>query len=199
MKTRSLLESSIVAYVALGLVVAFGGCASTKMTSTWTDPSAKGASLSKVAVVCLTKDPAVRRMTEDTAASQLAGAQAVPSYQVVDDADIQDRDALKGKLLAQGFQGVLLMQIAGVTERMSRPRYGVIGDDYAWGEVIAYRPTFPRPEAVVHVVSDLYSLQEGKVIWSGVSQTFNPATAKEFMASASKAVAKAIQKDRLVL
>ena len=39
------------------LALATASCASTEMTSTWTDPSAKGASLSKVAVVCLTKDP----------------------------------------------------------------------------------------------------------------------------------------------
>jgi hypothetical protein len=38
------------------------GCASTAMTSIWTDPSAKRAELSKMAVICLAKDPGLRRM-----------------------------------------------------------------------------------------------------------------------------------------
>jgi hypothetical protein len=49
------------------------------------------------------------------------------------------------------------------------------------------------------VVSNLYSLQDGKLIWSGVSQTFDPASAQAVVQGVSKAVAKSIQKDRLVL
>ena len=79
--------------IAAGLTIALAmGCASTEMTSTWTDPAAKGASLSKVAVVCLTKDPGLRRMAEDTAAANLTGAQAMPSYQVLGDADLKTEE-----------------------------------------------------------------------------------------------------------
>ncbi len=66
--------------VALGLAALAAGCASTQMTDTWTAPSAKGAELSKVAVICMTKDPGLRRMAETTAAQNLVGAQAVPSF-----------------------------------------------------------------------------------------------------------------------
>ena len=72
MKTSSQLGRTVVVVNALAMALAIASCASTKMTSTWTDPSAKGASLSKVAVMAMTKDPGLRRMAEDTAASQLA-------------------------------------------------------------------------------------------------------------------------------
>ena len=61
--------------IAAGLTIALAmGCATTEMTSTWTDPSAKGAALSKIAVVCLTKDAGLRRVAED-AAKQLVARQ----------------------------------------------------------------------------------------------------------------------------
>jgi hypothetical protein len=187
-----------VGVVVLGLALAMVGCASTDMSSTWTDPSAKGASLSKVAVICLAKDPGVRRMAEDTAASQLVGAQAVPSYQVLGDMDLKDRDAVKAKLKEQGFQGVLFMRIAGVTEQVSPAAYSTF-DGYYGVAGPMMDPGYVQTDTVVHVVSNLYSLQDDKLIWSGVSQTFDPASAKSFMTSVSKAVAKSIQKDRLVL
>jgi hypothetical protein len=189
----------MVTCAALGLTLAVAGCASTDMTSTWTDPSAKGASLSKVAVVAFARDPGLRRMAEDSAAQQLAGAQAVPSYQVLGDTDLKDRDAVKAKLSEQGFQGVLLMRMAGVTERVDPAMYGGFDGYYGWAASAAYDPAYLQTETVVHVVSHLYSLPNDKLIWSGVSQTFNPASAHEFMTSVSKAVAKSIQKDRLVL
>jgi hypothetical protein len=47
-----------------------------------------------------------------------------------------------------------------------------------------------QTDTIVHVVSNLYDLDQNKLIWSGVSQTSDPASAKEFMTSVSKAVAK---------
>jgi hypothetical protein len=199
MKTRSLIENSVVALVALGLAFATLGCASTDMTSTWTDPAARGASLSKVAVVCLTKDPGLRRMAEDAAAAQLKGAQAVPSYQVLGDANLQDREAVKAMLKQQGFQGVLLMRLAGVTEQINPVTYGTFDGYYGWAAGAVYDPAYLQTDTIVHVISNLYSLEEDKLIWSGVSQTFDPSSAKSLMIDVSKAVAKSIQKDRLVL
>src|SRR5436190_3336872 len=115
-------RKTFAAFLALGglAIAAMGAsCASTEMTSSWTDPTARGAALSKVAVVCLTKDPGLRRMAEDTAASQLQGAQAIPSYQVLGDTDLRNRDSVKNMLATAGFDGVLIMRLAGVTERVT--------------------------------------------------------------------------------
>ena len=49
------------------------------------------------------------------------------------------------------------------------------------------------------MVSNLYDLNQNKLIWSGTSQTFDPASAKQFMNDVSKAVAKSLEKDRIIL
>jgi hypothetical protein len=182
----------------LGFLALAASCASTDMTSTWTDPTAKGAALSKIAVICMTPDPGLRRMAEDTAASQMANAQAIPSYQILNDDDLKDREMVKAKLRAAGVNGVLVMRMAGVSERISPTSYGTFDDYYTYAGSAIYAPGYTT-ETVVKVVSNLYSLDQNKLIWSGVSQTFDPASAKEFMTSVSKAVAKSLQKDRLIL
>jgi hypothetical protein len=199
MRNGSLKGTITATLVALAAALAGASCASTDMTSTWTDPSAKGASLSKVAVICMAKDPGLRRMAEDTAAQQLVGAQATPSYQVLGDMDLKDKAAVKAKLKEQGFQGVLFMRLAGVTEQVTPMSYPTFDGYYDFAAGTVYDPGYLQTDTVVHVVSNLYSLQDDKLIWSGVSQTFDPASAKSAMTGVSKAVAKSIQKDRLVL
>ena len=191
--------ASLLGGLALAAVAA--SCASTDMTSTWTDPAAKGTALSKVAVLCMTKDEGLRRMAEDTAAAQMQGAQAIPSYQVLADTDLKDREAVKAKLQAAGVNGVLVMRMTGVTEQASvvGGPYGTFDGYYAYAGSAMYAPAYVETDKIVHVVSNLYSLDQNKLIWSGTSQTFDPASAKSFMTDVSKAVAKSLQKDRLIL
>ena len=51
----------------------------------------------------------------------------------------------------------------------------------------------------MHVVSNLFDLDKNKLIWSGTSKTFDPSTVSQFMTDLSKAVAKSLQKDRLII
>ena len=191
---------TVVATAALVIATLATGCATTEMTNTWTDPAAKGAAMSRIAVVCLTKDPGLRRMAEDATAGQLAGAQAIPSYQVLGEADLKDRAAVKEKLKAAGFNGVLVMRLAGVSEQVTAMGpYDTFDGYYDWGVGAAYAPGYLETDTVVHVVSNLYSLDQNKLVWSGTSKTFDPASARQFMTDVGQAVAKSLQKDRIVL
>jgi hypothetical protein len=140
-------------------------------------------------------------MAEDTAAAQMTGAQAIPSYQLLGDADLKDREGVKTKLRAAGVSGVLVMRLAGVTERVTPVGgpYSTFDGYYDYADAAVYAPGYLETDTIVHVVSNLYDLNQNKLIWSGTSQTFNPASAKEFMTDVSKAVAKSLQKDRLVI
>jgi len=186
-------------FVTLAALVA--SCASTEMTSTWTDPAAKGAALSKVAVVCITKDAGLRRIAENTTASNLAGAQAIPSYQILGDTDLKDLDTVKSKLRAAGINGVLTMRMTGVSEQVNNAigPYGSFDTYWGYAAGAVYAPGYLDAETVVHMVSNLYSLEQNKLLWSGVSKTFDPASAQAFMNDVSKAVAKSLEKERVVL
>jgi hypothetical protein len=202
MNTAMNKRSAIAVGGAIGLAVLAMSCASTEMTSTWTDPSARGAALSRIAVVCLTKDAGARRMCEDAAASQLLGVQATPSYQALGDTELRNREAVKAQLKSAGFQGVLVMRMTGVTEQVTAVDgpYGTFDGYYNWAGAAVYDPGYLQTDTVVHVISDLFSLQgQEKLIWSGVSQTFDPASSKSAVVDVSKAVAKSMQKDRVIM
>jgi hypothetical protein len=185
------------AALLLGTVAA--GCASTQMANTWTDPTARGAPLSKVAVVCVSRDESVRRVAEDDMARRMTNA--VPSYQVLGDADMSNKEAVRAKLESQGFDGALVMRLAGVTEHVV-PGTGPYGSfygyyDYAYNT--AYGPAGPQVETVVRVENRLYSLKDDKLIWTGQSKTFDPSSTKQAVEGVTTEVAKALQKERLIL
>ena len=189
---------------ALGVLAAgvlAASCATTDMTSTWTDPNAKHAALSNIAVISMTPDPGLRRMAEETAAAQMKGAHAVPSYQVLSDADLRDREVVKVKLKEAGFDGVLIMRVTGVSEQVSMVGgpYGSFDAYYNYAGSTLASPGYLKTDKIVHVLSNLYSLEENKLIWSGVSETFDPSSTKSFVKDVSKAVAKSLHKDRLIL
>jgi hypothetical protein len=185
------------ALVTAGFALALGACSSTQMTSTWKDPNAAGAQLSKVAVVAITKDEGVRRMAEDDVASKI-GPRVTPSHKVLEGVDLKNREAVKSKLVQEGFNGVLVVRMAGVTEQVTPGvgPYGTFGDyyDYAYGAAWG-----PEVDTLVHVVSTLYTLPDSKMIWSGASQTFDPDSIKDVFDGVSKALAKEVQKNRLIL
>jgi len=176
-----------------GLALAVGACSSTQMTNTWQAPNTAGTQLTKVAVVALAKDEAIRRMAEDDMATQL-GPRTVASYHVLEGVDLKDREAVKSKLQREGFNGVLIMRLAGVTQTVT-PGMG-FDPYYDWAYGSAYGP---QVDTKVHVVSSLYSLPDSKMIWAGTSQTFDPTSIKEVLDGVSKAVAKEVQKNRLIL
>src|SRR5436305_10911924 len=124
---------ALLAAAGIGIATLSLACATTEMTNTWTDPSAKGAAMSRIAVVCLSRDPGLRRMAEDTTAAQMAGAQATPSYQALGETDLKDRPTVKAKLKAAGFNGVLVMRLAGVTEQVTATGpYDTFDGYYDW-------------------------------------------------------------------
>jgi hypothetical protein len=196
-KTKTLLMTAGLAIATLSM-----SCATTEMTNTWTDPTARGTTMSKVAVVCMTKDEGLRRMAEDAAVSQLQakGAQGIASYQVLGDVDMKDREAVKAKLRAAGADGVLVMRMTGVSQQVSMVGgpYSTF-DGYYGAGMMVYDPGYVQTDTIVHVVSNLYSLDQNKLIWSGTSQTFDPSSATQFMNDVSKSVAQSLQKDRLIL
>ena len=193
-------RAALVFAVAFGVAI-LGSCASTTMSNTWIDPTAQGSRLSKIAVVSLSPDPGLRRMAEDSAASHITGTVAEPSYRYVPDGDVRNQEAVKAMLLGHGFDGALVMRVAGVTEQLrSFPGpYYTFDAYYAWAGSAVFAPGYLETDTIVHVVSNLYSLPENKLIWSGVSRSFDPSSTKTLMNDVSKTVAKSLVKDRVVL
>src|SRR6185436_425426 len=93
-------------------------CASTSIEQQWRAPQVT--QLHRVATVMHSRDITVRRAAEDDMAQQLRtrGVDAVPGYRILSDQDYHDREAAKARLRAAGFDGVIVMRLAGKDTRL---------------------------------------------------------------------------------
>ena len=64
--------------------------------------------------------------------------------------------------------------------------YDTFDGYYDWGVGAVYAPGYLETDTVVHVVSNLYSLDQNKLVWSGTSKTFDPASANQFMTDVAR-------------
>jgi hypothetical protein len=175
------------------LVWAAASCASTEMESTWRDPGSPTAMLDRVAVICLSRNEGMRRMAEDEVVKQIGTPRVVQSYRVLSGIDLRDRQSVKASLQRQGFDGVLVMRLAGVTDEISQVPVGSFDRYYGWA---AYQPVV---NTVVRVSTNLYSLPMDRLLWAGNSKTFDPSSPQKTVHEVSRAVSKELKKDRLII
>ena len=179
--------------------LAVAGCAATRLKSTWVDPTDRGGPLSKVAVLVFHEDDNLRRFAEDQASRTLMGsARIVPGYRLFERPD-PDVDKVKDRLIAEGFDGVLMARTVSVDTQQQYipPRtmavptgpvlvgpfvgaHGFIGYyRHVWGYTYQTLPGYTTEQTTVVVESVLYRLPGGNPVWSAVSETRNPDSAAE--------------------
>ena len=97
-------------WIAVGLI-ALTGCSSTQLTSTWSPPDAQPITFQKVLVVCITEDKVTRHVAEDALVQEVKRAEAVPSYQLIPDAELRDHKKVRTRMVAAGFDGAVTMRL----------------------------------------------------------------------------------------
>jgi len=173
MKIRTLLPLSLI-----GLMLA--SCSSTKLEKSWADPSFNAATtqpFKKVLIFAPLKDAASQRTAEDKIAAQFKekGA-AVPSYTYLQASDT-NQTILDQKLIKDGFDGVISMQLKEVEKSTSYVQGTTYGGYhgyrgyYGYG---AYSPGYYTEDKTFMVETNLFSIRDNKLLWSGTTSSLNP-------------------------
>ena len=169
----------------LGLLVAAGCGPSTKLLHTWSDPAITPNSLNKIMVLGIAKNSTIRRTYEDhfVLALKAQGTDAAPSYPYTADGQL-DSAAVQAKLAEMHVSGLIVTRVtdkqtvdtyyppttsyAGVPS----PYYGGWYGYYNMGYSYVSSPGYTVQSQVVNLETNLYRVQDGKLIWSGLSQTW---------------------------
>ena len=149
-------------------------------------------------------------------AQEIARAQAVPAYQLVPDAELRDHAKVLAIMTEGGFDGAVTMQLLKVKKEAThiaeirspspgssgyRSRYGSgsFSDSYgrSWGGAYVYQG-YTQVDEVVEIETRVYSLKDDKLIWMGVSETFNPTSVKTAVKEIAAAVAADMRKKGLL-
>ena len=173
------LTQKIVLAVGLIAVVACGG---TKLSGTWQDPDMAGVPFKKVIVLTLAKDKIMRRVAEDEFVNSLPkNTQGVQSYNLIPDDELKDEAKVRARLEKANFDGAAVLRLVGtdnqVTYNPGTIMYSFWGY-YGYASPFVYDTSYVTAEQVVRVETAVYSMATEKLIWSGVSESMNPSSAK---------------------
>jgi hypothetical protein len=188
----------------LTMVLCLGGCATSRIENAWVEPSATAQSfaLNKVLVIARASDGALRRGTEDAMDRSLSSGprgqsgQLVvhPSYTLLDDRELTDAAAARKKVEAAGYDGAVLIRFVSSHQEVtvSPPSYaGGFWGYYGYGGgAMMYDPGTVRTDTILKLQVNIYSLAEGKLLWSGVTRTLNPSKIEKLVGDVSEAVRK---------
>ena len=168
-------------FLPLGLIGLLFACSpSTKLEKSWADPSFNAATtqpFKKVLIFAPLKDAASQRTAEDKIAAQLKEkGSAVPSYSYLQPADT-NQNLLDQKLLKDGFDGVISMQLTDVeksTSYVQGTSYGGYHGYRGYYGYGSYSPGYYTEDKKYLVETNLYSLRDNKLLWSGTTSSINP-------------------------
>ena len=192
---------------AMGLALVSCG-ASTSLKNSWRDPSVTGPlEFNKVLVAMVTKDGSTRRTVEDDVAQRITAnrkVEAVPSYTILLESDLQDKEHARQIVEQAGFDGAVMLRVVGVDKETTyvpgtypSPYYNFWGYyDYAWPAV--YDPGYMQTDTIVNIETMVYSIKDGKLVWTGTTESFNPSDLDDLVEGIGATVSQEMTKQGLL-
>lgn len=192
-----------VRWLTMGLLVGLmGACASTRVTSTWTDPTlAEQERPRKALVAAVVPDESIRRVLEERLVAQLReeGIDATPSFQFIPDVRELAKDNIREVAQAHGMDAILMTRFRGIQTRVNYSP-GYTWDGY-WGmwDPWMYQPGYITTETVARLETSLFVPKDGgRLVWTASSQTFNPTGSPRQLEGIARALVKRMEKDGVV-
>jgi hypothetical protein len=164
------------------------GCSTSVLVNQWSDVSYHGPALTNMLIVAVRKDPVRRRVWEDAFIGELArhGVSATQSYRLFPDA-LPDSNQLAGAVAASTFDGII------ITRRLPKAVSTQYVPGYVTPEPVTkysqrkqqfytyYRdvehPGYVDTLKIANRSIDIWTTgSDGRMIWSAVSETPEPAT-----------------------
>ena len=180
--------------------------AAPQLKASWRNMDPAAAPVSKVVVIGLARDVATRRSMEDALVAEIRknGATAGPSYTVVPGELPKEPEAIKAAVSAAGFDGAAIVRLAGVSREQAWDYVTAMPGYYAnpwnyWGYWYPYAwdPFYLREETTVRVETVVYAVT-GVILWSGLSESTNPGSARTVIRQVAVAVGAELKKRNVV-
>lgn len=176
-------------------------CSSTKITNSWTAPGAHlySGEWNKILVVALLKDETNRRKVEDELLLYLNGKGIVSYNYLNENFNKIDEKKFRNKIKADGFDGAITLRLIDVDkEKVFIPEqhnlypiyYQNFSGFYQQGWTSFTTPGYYSMNKTFIVETVVYSIKEDKIIWSGITESFNPDGLVKMTSEISKLIYK---------
>ncbi|MBW2542999.1 MAG: hypothetical protein JRF15_13005, partial [Deltaproteobacteria bacterium] len=139
------------------------------------------------------------------AALEERGANAVPSYQLLPNPDRLSKESIQQAIRGRGIQGVVVTRLIGVDEReeyvppktyvtpnyYGRGLYGYYGRSYE----VTHTPGYTVNTTIVKLETHLYDASSAELLWAAHSETLNPKSIDDGVASVTRKLSKRLAAD----
>jgi hypothetical protein len=198
-----------VVVAALTVMISAGCGATTNLTGMWEEPGLEKGAFKKVLVIGLSDNEGRRRAFESEMQEQFEAKKvtAVMSIQHMPFGAEMSEETFTQYFGSQGIDAVLISRMVGVDQEVSySPGYtyavphGYYNGFYgyyntSWGVVSS--PGYLSTYVVANVETNLYRVSDKKLVWSGVSETFDYSDALDGIRSFSRSVVPQLVKKGL--
>lgn len=210
---RLFARATLISVFVLSLVVASGK--SIKIVTSWFNPMYQGQVFRKILVIGVAQNLKVRADFEDEMAAQIAraGIETIPGNHILlrPDANAKpDFGYLRGQIRDNEIDAVVVSRLLKVDKKVTYVPsstyvapfpyyysfYGYLGAVYP----VVYDPGYTREDTTVSVETNVYATNkpDGDLVWTGVSQSFNPKSAEKVVDGLVKELPKQMEKDGLL-
>ncbi len=193
-------------------------CSLTNLNAVWKDPQYQGGKLKNILVIGGSTNQVIRRIFEDefTAKLKTRGTSAIPSYSIFPEEKTLEKDTIESKSQDLGVDAILFTRVVDtkVKQAFSPQPYDLYYRGtyfYNWpnrysrfytrGSPAMYRyhnDRYYSEYEVVNVETNLYDVQTGKLIWSGVLDTFVGGSNELEITSLVEAIMKSLSENQLI-
>jgi hypothetical protein len=182
--------------------VALAGCVSTTIRDSWSDPQWNGPPFRRVLVLGVSRDMPERRVFEDILSRRLAatGAEGIPAWRYLADGGRVPEPELDQAVRESGADALLMSRIRSVDRRTSVQTYMVPagpGFGYGPGWYPWYSGWYPTTEVrqydIAVVETSVFDTRTKRVVWTGVTETYEPTSVASDAPGFSDVIVKALQ------
>ena len=186
---------------------------STKLVTSWKNPEYSGPAFHRILVLGMSARPGVRADFEDALSKLVTrdGVEAVPGNTILlrPEGSKLDINYLKSQVKEFRIDAVIVSRLVKVDKSityvpgqpyMPYPYYGSFYGYYGAVYPVVYSPDYLREDTTVRVETNVYAATsgEGQLVWTGVSDTFNPSSADKVIDALSKLIVKELQKEAII-
>jgi hypothetical protein len=185
----------------------------TKLVLSWRNPEASVKQFRKILVIGMSDRVEVRANFEDALSAKVArpGIQAIPGNTILlrPEGTAVNLDYIKDQIRSNSIDAVIVSRLVKIDKNITYvpgeafypyPYYSTFYGYYGTVYPVVYSPGYLKEEKKIRIETNFYSTDgpEGQLVWTGVSDTFNPSSATKAIDGVVKLVVKELEKQQLL-
>jgi hypothetical protein len=197
------------AYSCFFWVLFFFGCSSTKITSSWSESQrhVHTSELNKVLVIALLENQINRKKAEHQIVKYLGGKGRVSHDYLDDNFNRKNETEIMDQIRKDGFDGIVMTRLIDVdkeklyipTETRQYPEeYENFGGFYQTQHYRYQTSGYYITTKTYILETVVFSLKDNHIIWTGITETFEPEGVKKMTNEISKVIYKQMIKEGFI-